>query len=299
MMKHFDYQLLQALAMIMQEQSFERAARQLHITQSAISQRIKLLEQTVAQPVLVRSTPLQLTPTGQQLLTHYQQVVQLERELWPRVSPEQATEPLLVSIAVNADSLATWFIPSLRPLLLDGALELNVILCDENWTAEKLRTGEVFGAVTTQSKPVSGCQSERLGIMDYVLTASPDFAARYFPDGMLEQSLRRAPGVLFDARDDMHAVFLQNRYGIAPGEYPIHTVRSSEAFVAMAEAGVAYCLIPRMQIARQLASGQLIELLPETGVARTLYWQRWILERGLYRQISQQVIQTARLQLRQ
>jgi len=292
-MKHFDYQLLQALAMIMQEQSFDRAAQQLHITQSAISQRIKQLEQMVAQPVLIRSSPLQLTALGQLLLGHYQQVVQLERDIWPQVAPEADHDPIRVSMAVNADSLATWFIPALAPLLESGTLELNLIIQDENWSIERLRHGEVFGAVTTQARAVAGCQSDCLGTMDYVLAASPGFVARYFAEGLTLDALRRAPAVGFDARDDMHASFLQLRFGISPGEYPCHTVRSSETFVAMALAGVAYCLIPRLQIATQLAQHLLVDVLPDAGVARTLYWQRWILERGLHRQISQQIMTTA------
>lgn len=293
-MRHFDYQLLQALAMIMQEQSFERAAQQLHITQSAISQRIKQLEQMVAQPVLIRSTPVQLTALGQLLMGHYQQVMQLERDIWPRIAPEADQELTQVSIAVNADSLATWFIPALAPLLEPGRLELNLIIQDENWSIERLKHGEVFGAVTTRDRPVAGCQSDCLGTMDYVLAASPAFVAHYFAEGMTLDALQRAPAVGFDARDDMHAMFLQQRFGISPGEYPCHTVRSSETFVAMVQAGVAYCLIPRLQIAALLAQNLLVDILPDAGVACTLYWQRWILERGLHRQISQQLIRTAR-----
>ncbi|WP_024872350.1 LysR family transcriptional regulator ArgP [Tolumonas lignilytica] len=290
-MNHLDYKLLQALDVVLREQSFERAANQLHLTQSAVSQRIKQLELQVAQPVLIRSQPLQLTDMGQLLLTHYQQVQQLERELLPHLSPNMPAKPLPVTIATNADSLATWLIPALTPLLQPGLIELNLLIEDENRTIERLRHGEAFGAITTQAEALPGCQSELLGYMDYVLTASSGFIRQYFPDGLTEQALRKAPGVAFDQRDDMHISFIEQHFGLPPGSYPCHTVRSSEAFVALAKAGAAYCLIPKLQISRELESGELIELMPETPLReRGLYWQRWALERGMYRQISQRLL---------
>ncbi len=294
-MNHLDYKLLQALDVVLREQSFERAAQQLHLTQSAVSQRIKQLELLVAQPVLIRSQPLQPTATGQLLLTHYQQVQQLERELLPHLSPTTPGKPLPVTIATNADSLATWLIPALASLLQPGLIELNLLIEDENRTIDRLRRGEAFGAISTQQEPLPGCQSELLGYMDYVLTASPAFIRRYFPDGLTEQTLRKAPGVAFDQRDDMHVRFVEKHFGLPPGSYPCHTVRSSEAFVALAKAGAAYCLIPKLQITVELHTGELQDLMPETPLLqRGLYWQRWALERGIYRQISQLLLSHCR-----
>jgi LysR family transcriptional regulator, chromosome initiation inhibitor len=294
-MNHLDYKLLQALNVVFREQSFDRAAQQLHLSQSAVSQRIKQLELLVAQPVLIRSQPLQLTAMGQLLLTHYQQVQQLEQALLPHISPDSPAKPHPVTIATNADSLATWLIPALTPLLQPSRVELNLLIEDENRTIERLRRGEAFGAITTQAEALPGCQSDLLGFMDYVLTASPAFIQLYFPDGLTEQELRKAPGVAFDQRDDMHVSFVEKHFGLPPGSYPCHTVRSSEAFVALAKAGVAYCLIPKLQISTELARGELVELMPQTPLReRTLYWQRWVLERGIYRQISQHLLSWCR-----
>lgn len=292
-MKQLDYKLLQALDIIMQEQSFERAAHRLHITQSAISQRIKQLELLAAQPVLVRSQPIQLTITGQRLLSHYRQVQQLERELLPHLSPDVPETTLTVTIATNADSLATWLIPALSPILEGGKVELNLLIEDENRTIERLRKGEAFGAITLQEEPLSGCQSDFLGFMDYVLTASPAFIQAYFPQGLTEAALRQAPGVAFDQRDDMHVSFIEKHFGLPSGSYPCHTVRSSEAFVTLAKANLAYCLIPRLQIMNELKQGELVELLPEKPLREKLFWQRWVLEKGIYRYISARLLSTA------
>ena len=293
-----DYKLLHALDVVVREQSFERAAKVLALTQSAVSQRIKLLEQTMAQPLLIRTTPLTPTPIGQQLLGHYRQVNQLERELLQQVSPEGSDLPLTISMAVNADSLATWFLPALAPLLATHPIALDLRIDDETRTLERLRQGEVFGAVSCLAKSLPGCHAEPLGVMEYVLVCSPTFYGKHFAQGLTRASLSAAPGVAFDQRDDMHVSYMQECFALPAGSYPCHTVRSSEAFIALAKAGVAYCLIPRLQILDELASGQLLALT-SPSLYRHLYWHRWILERGLYQQISRALLQYARTHLPQ
>lgn len=284
-----DYRLLQALDAVIREQHFERAAKSLNLTQSAISQRIKQLEQQVAQPLLIRDSPPRATRLGEQLLCHYRQISQLERELLPLLAAEVDDTPIKVSIAVNADTLATWFIPAVSPILAEYPVELNLVVDDETRTLEKLRQGEVFAAVSCQSTQLPGCHSTPLCRMEYALVCAPGFHARYFSQGLNPQSLASAPGVAFDQRDDMHMSYIQQEFALEPGSYPCHTVRSSEAFIALAKAGIAYCLIPVWQIADELATGSLLRL-PAPSLYRHLYWHRWILERGIYKQLSDAVI---------
>ena len=297
-MRPLDYKLLQALNAVVRAQSFERAADSLNLTQSAVSQRIKQLEEQIAQPLLIRSQPLAPTQAGQKLLGHYQQVSQLQRELMDELVPTAPTEPIAVSIAVNADSLATWFIPALTPLLISHPIELELVIAGESRTQESIRKGEVFAAISSQREPAPGCQADLLGKMDYCLVASPDFRARHFPRGPNKKALRRAPGVDFDQRDSMHASYIERHFKLSPGGYPCHTVHSSEAFVTLALEGAAYCLIPAYQIGKELASGRLVDLLPNKHLVVPLYWHRWALEKGLYKQISDQIIDYSRSRLR-
>ncbi|MGE6108740.1 LysR family transcriptional regulator ArgP [Aeromonas sobria] len=293
-MKALDYKLLLALDAVMQEQNFERAAQRLHLTQSAISQRIKQLEQQFAEPLIIRGQPLQATALGQKLLAHYRQVRQLELELANELAPESPEAPIRISIAVNADSLATWFLPALAPLLERHPIELNLLVDDESRTLDKVREGQAFGAISLHPQALPGCRVDELGTMCYVLAASPAFIARHFPHGLTPQAMAKAPGVAFDPRDDMHIRFLRREFGLEPGGYPCHTVHSSEAFVAMAEQGLAYCLIPELQIRPQLEDGRLRDLCPDRHLIETLYWHRWLLERGLHKQISQRLIEQGR-----
>ena len=165
-MKRPDYRTLQALDAVIRERGFERAAQKLCITQSAVSQRIKQLENMFGQPLLVRTVPPRPTEQGQKLLALLRQVELLEEE-W--LGDEQTgSTPLLLSLAVNADSLATWLLPALAPVLADSPIRLNLQVEDETRTQERLRRGEVVGAVSIQHQALPSCLVDKLGALDYL-----------------------------------------------------------------------------------------------------------------------------------
>ncbi|MGB1299517.1 MAG: LysR family transcriptional regulator, partial [Psychrobium sp.] len=124
----FDYKLLEALTAVIDLQSFEKAAVKLFITQSAVSQRIKLLEENIGQPVIIRSSPITATAAGERLVVHFKMVRELENELIPELAPDSPTKPIKVSLAVNADSIATWFLGAITPVLKRHLVELDLIV---------------------------------------------------------------------------------------------------------------------------------------------------------------------------
>jgi LysR family transcriptional regulator (chromosome initiation inhibitor) len=296
-MANFDYKLLAALAEVIELQSFELAANKLFISQSAISQRIKALEEQVGQPVLIRTQPLIATLAGEQLLSHFKKVKQLEHELLPILSPNKPIKPINVSLAVNADSIATWFIEAITPVLREQLVELNLIIEHEERTLDKLRRGEAIGAVSIIEKPLKGYRSFKLGEMEYCLVASKGFAKKYFPKGINQDSLKMAPAISYDYKDNMHARYIAKHFSLAASEYYCHWVRSSEAFVELVKQGVAYCLLPKLQIEHELATAELINLCPDKELVETLYWHSWILVKGVNKEISEHIIKVAREKL--
>jgi len=289
-MSQFDYKQLQALETVVRTQSFEKAAEFLFISQSAVSQRIKQLEENIGKPVLIRTQPLRLTAEGKSLVSHYNQVVQLEKSL--HISDQNADEQSLVtiSIATNADSLATWLIPAVKPAVIDANVELNLLVADENDTIEKLKNGEAFGAISTQEHAIKGCTSDLIGELNYVLVCSPEFEKKHFSHGINLATLRRAPALAFDHRDNMHVNFLKNTFNLNEGDYPLHAVRSSEAFVTMSIEGLGYSLIADLQVKEQLRSGELIRLMPGFSIKESLYWHRWLLLKGKHKQLSEHLL---------
>lgn len=294
MMRGLDYRWLEALDAVVNYRSFEKAAHTLCISQSAVSQRIKQLEIWASQPVLVREQPPRTTLTGQKLLSLYRRVSLLEQDLLPELSGNESDLVIDVSIATNADSLATWLLPALTPLLQTSKLALNFVVDDENRTLEKLRTGEVVGAICVDNNSISGCSADFLGISEYICVANPDFCQRYFPGGVTRESLLKAPAVVFNQYDHMHERFIQKNFDLSISRVAKHSVRSSEAFVKMACLGVAYSLIPKLQISKELEEGRLVNITPKFSIYNELYWHHWQSESGVLKQLSSAIIQHAR-----
>lgn len=279
-MKGIDYRWIEALDTVIATGNFERAAEALFITQSAVSQRIKQLEKQVSQPVIVRESPPRPTAVGKKLLGLYRRVKMLEQETLPELQPREIGNVLSVSIASNADSLATWLLPALAPMIKRDEIDINVLVKDESRTLDHIRSGDAIAAISTESSPLHGCNSHYLGKLEYICVATPEFYRTHFEAGINTESIVAAPAVIFDAHDDMHARFLAEHYNLPAVGWRRHVVRSSEGFVTMAEQGMAYCLIPRQMIEKQLSTGVLVDVMPGKQVIRELYWHHWMMESG-------------------
>ena len=265
-----DYKLVEAVSAVIRLGSFEKAAQELGMTQSAISQRIKLLEERVAQPLVVRSKPIKATDAGARLFRHYQHVNILEQEILTELPDGSGDQFRRVALAVNADSLATWFVRVAEVLFLDYNLLVDLSAADETKTLELLKQGTVMASISTQDKRIQGCKVTSLGAMRYVPVARLDFIQRYFPDGVTPSALKRAPAVVFGRDDDLHHHFLRKNYRIAPGEFPYHVVPSAEGFVNVARTGMAYALVAENQVKSYLENGELIKIC-DKEIYRPLY----------------------------
>lgn len=291
-MKRPDYRALQALDAVIKERGFERAADKLCITQPAVSQRIKQLESFFGQQLLVRTIPPKATKQGEHLLGLLHQVELLEQQ-WLGDNDHTVT-PLSLSIAVNADSLATWLLPALKNVLDKNTLRFEIQVKAEDNSLDLLRLGTVVGAISIQPQPLPGCLSDQLGALDYIFVASPDFAKKYFPNGVTRSSLLKAPAVAFDHLDDMHQAFLQENFNLAPGSVYCHIINSSEAFVQLAKQGSSCCMIPRLQVEEELKSGALMDLTVGLYQRRMLYWHRFAPESSMMMDISEALINYSR-----
>src|SRR5690606_37690254 len=244
---------------------FERAAQALGLSQSAVSQRIKLLESRVGQPVLVRSTPPAPTELGRRLLNHVQQVRLLEGELSDLLPGlDDGGPPDRLRIALSADSLATWWAPALGDFCAEQALLLDLLVEDQDVGLKRMRAGEVAACLCAMERPVAGARSVPLGRMRYRALASPAFIARHFPDGVTARRLAQAPAIVFGPDDR-----LQHRYLAALGQdggFMHHLCPSSEGFVRLIEHGIGWGLAPEIQVREALASGALRELLAERPI---------------------------------
>lgn len=274
-----DYAALEALAAVVREGSFERAARRLHVTPSAISQRIKQLEERVGQVLVQRGTPCTGTDAGRRLCLHVEQVALLENQ-WRRTNPDllpdtPAPAPTL-QLAVNADSLSTWFMDAMAAFTAGGNELLDLRIDDQEHTGERLRAGEVIAAVTATGSgtgtAIAGCNTWPLGTMRYVAAASPAFIARHFAGGVTAAALARAPIMVYDRKDRLQDQWMQAHGLASRAQAPRHFLPSNYGYVRACEVGMGWGMHPTVLIERQLADGTLALLRPRAALDVPLYW---------------------------
>lgn len=253
------------------EGTFDAAAAALHITPSAVSQRVKALEQRTGRVLLMRSKPVRPTESGQVIVRFARQLARLERDA--RAELGITDEPAHLSIAVNADSLATWFLPALTAVLSELPVTFELHREDESRTTELLREGLVMAAVTSSREPVQGCSVRSLGRMRYVPAASPDFVARWLPRPEL---LPDAPVVVFDRSDDIQDSFVRRVAG-RPASRTRHHVPSSEGYAQAVVAGLGWGMVPGAQAEPHLRTGSLV-VFDRRSIDMPLFWQQWKLD---------------------
>lgn len=297
-------ELLECLAAIVEEGGFERAAKRLSLTQSAISQRLHVLEARVGTVLIVRGRPVKATPAGRLLLRHTMQMRLLHtdlehdlRSLNPGVSGRMQDEDR-VSIAINADSIATWGMHAFDELVCQG-LPLEIIADDQDFTQDWLREGQVLGCVTTLKKALRGCKVVPLGAMDYVAVASPMAIERFCPDGLSAHSFRKMPFVAFNRKDDLQTEFIRRTFQLKQFHLKQCFVPSSEGQVRAVMAGWGASVVPELLVRPLLASGQLINLAPAVTLHVELYWHCWNLDSAILNSLSSAVVKAAGQVLRQ
>ena len=273
--------------------SFEQAAARLQLTASAVSQRVRALEMQLGQPLLVRSRPCRATRAGQRLLRYLVRATLLDDEFLAETAAEQAA-PLSVAIAVNADSLATWFLPALGDFLNREHVLIDLIVDDQDHTYALLEAGQALGCVSSEPRPLRGCVAEPLGVMRYRALAAPGFRGRWFPHGMTAEAVRRATVLVFNRKDRLQSGFLERKFRLPPGTYSCHHIPASEPFMQAVLLGFGWGMVPDLQAGRQLASGELVELAPDDPIHVGLFWHSWKVQSPRLERLSQAVIQAAR-----
>jgi LysR family transcriptional regulator, chromosome initiation inhibitor len=288
-----DLAQLRALRAAVDAGTLDGAARDLHVTPSAISQRLKALEQSTGRVLLVRSRPVRVTDHGQAVLRLAREVELLAADTARELADVDV--PAVLPVAVNADSLATWFLPALAPLR-DEVL-LDVHRADQDDTAALLRDGTVVAAVTAAATPVPGCTSTPLGVMRYRPAAVPAFAQRWFPDGPTASALGRAPVVHFDRDDDLQRTWLRRRTR-GRADPPAHHVPSTEGFVQAVLAGMGWAMLSDLQLEHPTLRAAVELLDPRAAVDVPLHWQRWKLRSPSLDRLSDTVLAGGRRALR-
>lgn len=290
-----DHAQLRALAAVVREGSFERAAAVLHVTPSAISQRVKALEERAGTLLIQRTSPAMPTADGQVLVHLAEQTALLEHDALDRLGLAQdGTSPTSVSVAVNHDSLETWFVQAACNFSKRTGATLDMRSEDQDHTAALLRDGTVLGAVTTLAEAVQGCRLHTLGSMRYAATCSPSFHEQHFARGVTAGAMAAAPVLVFNRKDALQARFASRITGPAPWQPPIWWLPSSRAFVQATLMGLGWTMNPLPLVQDALASGDLVLLKARAWEDVPLYWQHWRVESSVMSALTESVLGAAK-----
>ncbi len=304
--------LARTLAVVIDEGTFDAAARRLRLTPSAVSQRVKSLEQQLGRVLVVRSKPARATEAGAAVVRLARQLSLLEHDALAGFGVDAAHDrPVSIPLAVNADSLGTWFLLALARVAQRHPIVFDLHRDDQDFTAGLLESGTVMAAVTSQATPVAGCFVRPLGIMRYEAVATPAFVERWssapdrspgaaattaaaagHPDAAW---LASAPVVDFDRRDDLQRDHLAAS-GVDPDAPPRHYVPASNDFAMAIKLGLGWGMLPGSQSDAELERGDLVRL-GGAPIDVPLYWQQWNLRSPILDAIAAAVIEEARQSL--
>ncbi|AJI45622.1 LysR family transcriptional regulator ArgP [Francisella tularensis subsp. novicida] len=296
-----DYKAIQALKEVIEQQSFELAADKLFISQSAVSQRIKSLETKFGAPVLIRILPYKVTKLGQDLLSLLTKVELLESSLLEEKKFIQNTK-LQISIAINQDSLDTWFLDVLKVIDTTNLVRFNFKTFDQEMTLKSLQKGEVLSCISTMKKTAHGCYVEKLGEIEYLLVCSPYFHDKYFTKFKRRNkdwvnTLKQAPSLLFNQYDQLNSRFMEKFYGFQADIDNCHIVPSVKGFKQMCLQGKGYALLPKSDIIDEIKNGELIILDDKCIWNMELFWHYWDLPDNNYRKIMTTLISESKQKL--
>lgn len=295
-----DARQLEALAAVVEHRGFGPAAQALSLTLAAVSLRIKALEDALGQRLLVRGKQVRATPAGQALLAHVKQVRLMEADLLGGLQGAEARGGVRwqsLSVAINADSVASWFLPGVAPVLQRHRLLLEILIDDQDHTHDALKSGDVIGCVTTLAEPMRGCVAEPLGVMRYRCVAAPAVVQRCrTPAGAVSvHKLLAQPAIIFNRKDALQDAFLAQHFDLRQPNYPRHFAPAVEAFETAIELGLGWGMVPEQHLTSRPG---LQEVLPGATVDVALYWQHWAREAPSAQRLTQAVKAAAAQHLR-
>ncbi len=290
-----DQKDLKCLIEVIDEGGFEAAARVLHLSTGAVSQRIRRLEDVVGAPLIVRGKPHRLTRTGEQVMSFARRIWLLQNEM-DRSFAHAGNSGKTIPIAVNDDSLTCWFLEAIKGFTEEVGLYVDIKTTNSEETHDLFVSGQVLAAVTSNPKPVPGSRLRILGSLPYEAVCSPDFASAHFPEGVDRESLRSAPALYYDRQDSVPSRFL-DAFGLTPNEVSRHFLPGAAELYRATAIGMGWSTFPSRYLELQGEKARLIALQP-TPIAVELYWKTWDMASREISALTTHVLRTAKRLLR-
>ncbi len=292
-----DSKQCQAFLAVIESGSFDAAGHALCLTPSAVSLRVQALEKSLGKLLLVRTRPCVPTQAGWEVAKYLQHSRLLEENLLQNLSGKDTADFTKVAIAVNADTLSTWLLPSLQASCQQQRLVLDIHMDDQRHTHTLLETGLVNACVASESVAMSGCKAVLIGHARYHMVATQAFCDQWFAQGVNRQSMKVAPAIIFNHKDAMHEEVMLANFGLLKGQYPYHFIPSSDAFLQAVLLGLGYGMVPDYQLNALGGNNILQGIYPKAMVDVPLYWHHWIQQSSAMQVLTQNILSLSDLDL--
>lgn len=292
----FDTKKTQAFLAVIESGSFESAAKKLNLTASAISHRVKSLETLLGMPLVIREKPCITTEEGKKVYQHLRKQLLLDEEFNSQFFLGKQTNPRM-RVAVNNDSLNTWFLPSVVDFIESKKIILDIVADDQDFTLEKVMSGHTVAAISSESMPIKGCKAIFLGYMRYRLLCSKAFFERWFEKGVHRNSLTKAPLLVFNEKDQLQLSFIDDNFSVSQQACNYHSLPSTESFFIAIKQGIGYGMISDLQRENELEC-KLIDIAPGRTLDVRLYWHYWDIPSSLLQSLTSELVENAKRHLK-
>lgn len=249
--------LLEAFMAVAKYQTVNAAARNIHLTQTAVTQRIISLEQKLQTTLFIRTKHgMKITQEGEKLLRYCQTVTDLSMQTFDELAGAGITSMQRVTISGPSSIMSSRIVPTCMKLSKKfPQLYLTFDINDTDDVIIGLRQGYSHFAVIKPQQVNQEMHSKELLPEKYLLVCSKKWATRSLSDILENERI-----IDFNEGDVMTFNYLQH-YGLLDAANPNRLfVNRTDALQNMIVSGYGYGVLTEEFSQDLLKSGKLITL---------------------------------------
>jgi len=248
---------LHAFMAIVRYQTVHNAARHLHLTQTAVTQRIRVLERNLNTTLFIRTKRgMILTPEGEALQRYCQSAQALEGEALSMIKKAAIDQTVELCICGPTSIMQSRIVSMCFPVMKKFPnLLMQFNISDTEDRHQQLRTGQCQFAVL-QEEHVSLVMRHKLLVPEkYVLVCS-----KQWQDQPLEAIIKNQHIVDYNANDQMSFNYLKHYKLFEFAKHERYFANRPEILAALIEAGFGYGVLTEEFSQPYVEKGSLIVL---------------------------------------
>lgn len=248
---------LQAFMEVAKQKSVHNAAHVLHLTQTAVTQRIRVLETKLGTTLFIRThRGMRLTQEGEALLRYCQAASELEGEALAKIGGAGITSTIQVCITGPTSIMRSRIIPQCLPIMHEfPCLLMYFDITDSEHRVSSLRSGASQFAIIAQEDVAPEMEYKHLRPERYVLVCSSQWKKRKLKDIIQHERI-----IDYDPADQMTFNYLKHFELFDLAKHERHFVNRTESLAMLLTAGLGYGVLSAEFSQTYLDNNQLIVL---------------------------------------